>query len=415
MRCFSAPDRKDAAAVASMMRRGVILLFTVVVVGLALASLQVGHAASNGFPIVSGRLVGANGLPIVGHIWLYVSMPVARPGQTVQPPFLGDAPTDSKGSFSIASNKPQFVPFGLSADQNRAALAAIRANGDWGNIDLIASDGKLVLYRSLARRVIAGARTGFASATGTLDIGDVTIAPVSAGVVKASPRTTGSAARINPGPTCVETVAAVGATVKAATVIGELYAAGDSTESFIYGQQASSDIDVGFSGGLGSGSLSGDVHVGNSLGSSEQWTSATDNRRQLLANFDYQRFQHRTIGACGASTFTTVSAVRWDVGQADGNPAHDPSHGCTAGAYATPARRDSFPRGRAHGFTRTANRAVRYGAAVSVFGFTLGASSGYSTSVTLQWAAGTKHATYYACGSDNDPIRAHRVFTGFSG
>jgi hypothetical protein len=223
----------------------------------------------------------------------------------------------------------------------------------------------------------------------------------------------GAAASSLPIPVCVETVRTLSER-KAPTVVGEIQAAGDSQETFTYGRQASSDIEVGLRASDGQVSVAGETHIGNSEGAAERWGSDTDNNKKLLAYFTYREEEHQTFGACPSSTFKTVSAIAWDFGEAVRSGVSDPSIGCTKPPWST-RWRDPYPPGREHGFTRTEGRAVSYTGAADVFGFSLGATSGYSSSVTITWNAGTRHRQYYVCGDGADPSVAPRIFTGFSG
>jgi hypothetical protein len=355
-----------------------------------------------GYPVVSGVLVDRAGNAIRGHVWVFFSIPGLTASQGATPtPLLGRTMTDAAGRFVISTAKLSFVPFASSSALARQVTRGIRRNGGWANLDVVVSDGKTVRYRSISRRIVADA--AFLSRRGGSGLGIVTLAGGLPGAMRARP--TGVAP-------CIDTVTAIGEPTKRPTVIGELHAAGDSSEKLTYGQTADSEIDVGFSsaGRLG---LAGSVHVANSQSVIQTWSSGKGNGRHALANFEYQRYRHQLTGACGRASFSVVKATTWDLGVSFGAIANDPSDQCRRPPYAT-RWRDSFPPDPVDGFTRSAYGAIKYSAAVTLFGFHLGASSGYSKSVTLSWSPGTMHQQYYACGDNADPARAGRVFTGFS-
>lgn len=364
-------------------------------------------------PVLTGALADASGAPTSGRIWVFAVVPDLRSGDgAVRAPLLAEAKANKGGRFAATSPAPALAlsrsaPKGLVA----RVLGGIERNGGWANLDVVASDGKVTRLVAASRLPDIGPRgiSRFVSGTGTLNVGTISLSRTAPGAVSTTSSIKGS------GPTCYESVEAVGPAFSKETVVGELHAAGDASETFGFDGKADSEIDIGVSADSGETWSAGDgsFHIANSVGSGSEWPSQFMNNKRLVTQFQYQRYTHRFFGpgCAGRRTLETVQATSWLGGAYTGSAAPDPSRGCTR----TPFSHWTLVYGRGARWHRDHVRAERYGAAATLFGvLRLGATTGYSRTVTLRFTAGTKHKRYLLCGDDGYPRVATRVFSGFS-
>jgi hypothetical protein len=143
------------------------------------------------------------------------------------------------------------------------------------------------------------------------------------------------------------------------------------------------------------------VHVANSTGATATWSRRAGFHHELLTSF---HFVKRTDDSCVGVRYT-VKATRWNGGAEDGPVASDPSDGCRKAPYSS--HKQAYDHGTS--FDRDSNQAVEYGAAVSVLGVKLSATSGYSKFVRVEWRF---QAPGWLCGDTGPPTTAHRLFAG---
>ena len=378
---------------ASLRLRGVVVLAIPVLLAVFGADVPPGSGGSAaraqgpGGIVVSGRLVDRAGHGLKGWVWL--NLPLAASPSSARSAALARGRTDANGRFSLV------------AKDDRLARTLAARNGGWVNLDLIAGTGGYYIYRSIPRVFVAraGRWTGAANTPASLVVAGA--APGVAKSKKQFPLQVTASGAPTP-PVCPESSKVIGEGDRE-TVVGELHTAKNQTATFTYGTSADSDVAVGFTApGEGKWSLGGDAHVGNSLGSSVTWTAGADFHHRLLTNFHYVK--RRTVNSC-TGTRDTVEVTTWNGGETVGATASDPSRKCRDPRYTKRTSRYS-----AGGiFERHAQRAVRYGIAVKVFGVQLSATSGYSKSVEATWKFSGDGVL---CGSTDFPLRAKRIFAG---
>jgi hypothetical protein len=187
------------------------------------------------------------------------------------------------------------------------------------------------------------------------------------------------------------------------TVIGELRAPDDTVEAFFaYGKRADSEIGVAARGSQGPWGLTGSFHIANTgEGRVTKWA---DSGQHLLvtSRFNYDRYEYD----CAGRRREKVVPRDW-MGDIQGQPTA--IRGC-AGA---PEGRLGRYSGKSR-FDRIREKAVRWEGAVSVFGATLTAQSGYSQWVQGQWTFGSADM-HVLCGDDGPPKTARHIFAGTSG
>jgi hypothetical protein len=190
--------------------------------------------------------------------------------------------------------------------------------------------------------------------------------------------------------------------------IGELHRDKDVTLArFTYGQTADSNVDVMVTANSESTwTVSGSYHVGNSLTSEVSATAASNNYHWALrSQFVFQKvrlYRDCLGGPYHAWTGTEQMGVSsWAGGgmtlsntlaQAARNPAYSQTYG---------------PGG---GFSRTTSSLAKWRAAIGLSGATIGAQSGASTNVRIEYQFGSGRPTHYLYGDDAVPAYSKRVF-----
>jgi hypothetical protein len=351
----------------------------------------VGLPVTGGSPDIAGAVVDAAGRSLSGaQVELYVEPRTSEPGTSALP-LVATASTDATGRFSLV------------APSTREVLARLQDDGIANFVLVVRRDG-LVLQRNLSRR--PSSLIDDASSVDALPASDrkrrvvgaervlrLVLAPGRAGVSPASGRTP-----LAPAPQCLYSVVSTG---RAWTTVGEIHVGGDATGRFTYGRTADSNIDVGFSAtGAGGWSISGTVHVGNSLSATVWAERGPGWGTKFKTQFEYEKRKYG--GACQGHK---IVGTRW-VGGTDTN---EPVYGT---GVCDQYPQYSVPYGKNSGFHRDANRAHRWGTALTVFGVTLGARSGYSTSVAYRYSTGSQLGQHWVCGNNDSPLYAARIFAG---
>ena len=209
--------------------------------------------------VIAGVVVDDAGEGVAGaQVELYVEPRTSEPGTSVLP-LVASASTDATGRFSFV------------APGTRDVLTRLQDDGVANFLLVVRQDG-LILQRNVSRRpsgaIDAAAAVGsgevLSSARSSRSVGRRTsglrlvLAPGLAGVSRLPARLPQASA-----PQCLYSVVSTG---RAWTTVGEIHVGGDATGRFTYGRTADSNIDVGFSAtGAGGWSVSGTVHVGNTL------------------------------------------------------------------------------------------------------------------------------------------------------
>lgn len=172
------------------------------------------------------------------------------------------------------------------------------------------------------------------------------------------------------------------------TSILEFHNQQDADGAWSYGSTADSDIDVGvLHVGQGSWTISGTSHVGTSSGATIGGSTSGNYDRQPITFF------HFVQGANSCTGIQQVFANQWLGGLAD--KADHTSVGCVA----LPQRNYRLRHDINTFFTRNISRSSTLSGAVQLGFVTLGATSGYSTNVTMSWRWVRNFG--YLCGNDN--------------
>jgi hypothetical protein len=200
--------------------------------------------------------------------------------------------------------------------------------------------------------------------------------------------------------------------------VTELHAYVDQQVRGTYSQQANSDFNAGFAPNGGGFSVNGTYHIGNSSGGgfSSPWLSpaAGHNAYGMWLETQFQYERGNMVQACGGLTkivgqaifpqewqgggIMSVDVSEWDGFDGNGQGfAHQPqSHISPFDPGFTPYRVD--------------HRALDYGASIGAFGIGLGGSTGFSSTVRMDWVMGRAFPKYYLFGHDGDQLTAHVVY-----
>jgi hypothetical protein len=186
------------------------------------------------------------------------------------------------------------------------------------------------------------------------------------------------------------------------TVIGELRTPPDTVKAtFLYGKRADSEISVAARAAKGPWEVSGSHHIGNAQRGA-MWQNAAGGQHVVVrTRFIYDKYEYH----CAIGRREKVVPREW---MGDGMSESVPERGCM---HADEKRLGRY--GRDGGFIRDKERAVTWNGAVSVFGASMSARSGYSESVTASWEFGGQ-SLHLLCGDDGPPWRSRHVFAGFS-
>jgi hypothetical protein len=204
-----------------------------------------------------------------------------------------------------------------------------------------------------------------------------------------------------------------GSLTSANTLLTEVHAYGNGeTVSVTYGRSADTTVETTTSTNPSSGwSASGSIHVGNARGASAGASFSANYGRIERITVQYQRYkiaacQHTTYENDGDTWTGSMDNAGGDVSSADGH--------CLNSAYNN--KRGHWLGGKVGGkvswFSTGTESDKTFSAAVSVFGATLWAKSGYSANVRLTWNFPTANLYYYLCGNNAPPATAQTVYAG---
>jgi hypothetical protein len=299
--------------------------------------------------------------------------------------------TDAAGALT--------VPITLDRQQRAAA----GRNGDWANISVIAFDaeGHYVAQATTSRYV--GTRADKRAQARSM---------LHADLVRLKGRG-GTAARA--GDASATEVDLVSCTYyweedgyrSRYAQIGELHVDFDVTDArFTYGRSADTTFDVVSKAGDGNWAVSGSVHIENTLDSSVFANAGGQTNYHWALRSQFLFVTYKLFKDCLGGPYHAwvgpqeVHALEWTGG------------GMTlSNTLAQPARiaANSATYGPNTGWSRTSGTLVKWSASVSVFGATIGAQSGASTNVKIDYAFGNR-LTHYLYGDTALPTTSKRVF-----
>lgn len=346
--------------------------------------------------IFQGRAVDSTGTGIAAVVSLYLE---DDSDSSTSLPLLQQVISANDGWFSLKTG-------------NTSQLGSLEhANDGWLNLVAVVTGGSYARDVHLARswdgvnsRWSSPDASPAAPVTITLGsgIGGVTTFAVS--------RTISSSSLFAPCPVSKEVVA----TTTGKTLLAEIHAGNDFWVSFQYGSTTDSDIDTAVSVDGASWSIDVGYHVGKSGGYNGSTPEFGPNKAEYMyTDFKYQK---RKI----TSTCLGRTKVSYDIRPTQGL-------GSLYWAPAALAGLDNYCQAAisAGNYTRLGPgvkwdkwqaKNFKYSAAVTVFGVTLGARSGWSTKIEAHYRAGTLTTTYngyhWLCGTANPPPKAQLVWSG---
>lgn len=284
-----------------------------------------------------------------------------------------------------------------------ADRAAIASNGGWANFQAttFGEDGRPTAFTSFPEYIGSDA-TGQAeariAATPTIVLGSARpVVRLGAGQPKAAPAYTG----------CNNYRWTLYATSTVSTIIGQLHSSADTNQAkFTFGRTADSSIDVGYGTNGANWTISGTVHVGNSLGTAVGVTPGSYYYRYLLTQMQYGHY--RLLADCleGYNLYLGYDiseALAWEGGIQQSSYTISYYDNQAHGNY------DWNDFGPTAFFSRNQNSLMRISFAVTAFGASLGTQSGSSTYVTYYYKFGTA-AHHYLYGLTAYPPTAGAIY-----
>jgi hypothetical protein len=138
------------------------------------------------------------------------------------------------------------------------------------------------------------------------------------------------------------------------------------------------------------------------------WNEGQMFGKKLTSEFHYVKYKVTGSGATYCQyVYWTVRGERWNGGALIGADVSGQDGLCNS-TYVS----NSVLYTKNTSFLRSSSAALKFGGAVSFFGFTAGAQSGFSAYVRTQLRFGSKANYYWICGNDGKPTVSHRVFAG---
>jgi hypothetical protein len=283
--------------------------------------------------------------------------------------------------IASVTNSKGTATFQLPMTARLAAAAA--ANDGVLNIDVTATTGHGTGSVGLTRAVTTSAlRSSGLRLLPAAEAAATATPQVAARYATAKPArlelvsTTGAGASLVPfADHCTRILSSTASSVS--TVVSTLHTDSRVTGSFQYGESADSDIDIGGSSNGSTGwSIFGSFHVGNTKGQSASATISGITARKIAAGFNYEKWLYDPV--CGGARYRS-NATAWTGGVALGAS-------LTVGNFCTGPPSTFSGGGTYHKYQGT-NQKISVGA--TVFGGTLGGTSGWSTSSDLHYSFGS--------------------------
>ncbi len=350
---------------------------------------------SYGPVIDSGVVTDASGSPIAGAtVSLY-----ANPGtSSVLRRFaIATTTTASDGSYQIV-------------EQNQDLIAQLASSSGWVNLTRDVVGNGYWLESAISRNYDASDGT-WLDATGTSQPGSWLDynGPVTATTTVLDPAQP-HVIHANGGPCGVILKSKYGSPTMGETVLAQVHAAGNGESvQFTYGSTADTTAGVSYSpNGTNNWTISAtdSVHVSNSA-TAQAPTYGPSYSKYERGQFNYQRY--KKTGRCINTTYD-VELDKWTGGIDAGSSISGTDGHCLDAAYS--AKHAYWNGGPKSSFTHNSSKNATFSGAVSVFGASLWAQSGYSTNVQLQWTFPTSGVKYWLCGTNDTPSYAAIVYAG---
>lgn len=348
-------------------------------------------AAQSAVPpvVLSGSTVDGAGNPVVGaDVYLYVLNDNGSAGENA----IATTQSDSHGNWS------------LTAPDTQGAQAAAAQNGGYVNFEVDVM-GNGVQYASFFSKEWVNGAWVDGNATPVSGL-KARLALGTAGVARLPARRSRLVTAVDPPPQCSKTYTPITAEQTDLTTMGELHSAAGEAEDFTYGKTADSDIGVGFSSGGSGWSINGTVHVGNSLSTSVTAHIGADEGHREDTQMGFKKYDVTWTPSWCAAESTQIRSTGWNGGRYTGTDNHSLDHQC--GTY--PAANVQNYQG-VGSWMRDSGSMVTFSGAVSAFGVSLTAQSGWSSHVQSNFIQ-TAGGNHYYCGSNGSTLDANRVFAG---
>jgi hypothetical protein len=387
---FEAP-RGEIRRVRRAGRKGLLIASCAALV----AGLSISNAAAVGAPdaVMRVRVTDSAGAPLGGAAVLTSVLWTSKADYERHGKARGRLlRTDAFGELA--------VPITLDRQQR----AAVRRNGDWVNISVVALDaaGQPIAQATTSRYL--GSRA---------EVREQARAMVQSGVVHLVDRSPVRAALSASAPAIDEALVSctyywdADGYMNRYAQVGELHVDHDvTTARFTYGRTADSTFEVVAKGGTGDWSVIGSVHVANTL-ATDVWANGggkTNFHWALRTQFRYVNM--KLFKDCVGGPYRAwvgsqeVHALEWT------------GNGMTLSSpIVQPARRsaNTATYGPNTGWSRTSGTFVKWSAGAGAFGASMGIQSGASQYVKVEYHFGSRN-THYLYGDTGLPTVSKRVF-----
>jgi hypothetical protein len=358
------------------------------------AGLSIPTAAGASAPdaVVRVRVTDAAGAPIAGSSVLATVLWASKADYERYGRARGRMlRTDARGDVA--------VPFYLDRQQR----AAVARNGDWLNASVVAFDGAgRPVAQATTSRYLGSRPEALEQARAMLHAGVVRLVDRSGGTTG----TTGAASVETDLVPCTYYWDADGYVNRYAQV-GELHVDYDvTTARFTYGETADTTFDVVAKAGLSDWSIIGSVHVGNTLSTEVFANGGGQTNFHWALRTQFRFVNMKLFKDCLGGPYRAwvgsqeVHALEWTGG------------GMTLANQLTQPPRlsaNTATYGPNTGWTRSSGAFVKWAATVGAFGARLGAQSGASSNVRLEYMFGGRR-THYLFGDTSLPTTSKRVF-----
>jgi hypothetical protein len=337
--------------------------------------------------------------------------------------YLFDVTTDSRSRTPVAHAKASSDgSFRLGLEPTKAIASAAPSNGGWNNFMAYARKGDWFDLHYFSRRWdgtawVAGAAEATAGTSVTIRTMHVALARKPApGTLDADLAQDAAASAAGPGFAC-EVVATHH---NVPTTVARIETARNSRVTFTYGQQADSDVDVAVQvvgQEAGGWSIQGSRHVGNSSGFSVPYALDPGVYRpaaayiQIGINYEDKKC---LLGDPPYVEYVERSAKEWTGGLW---PVSTSWYSCSSPVNVPTCSNYGVCYGRgSSGIRKWQGTNRRYSAAAAVAGVTLGATSGWSTDISMTYDFGVRpdpeNPQVYWClyGSNTWPAQAADVY-----
>ncbi len=317
--------------------------------------------------------------------------------------------------------RPKDIPLGIPAVTTadgratwtlrltHAERAAVRANGDWLNLQAAAlsPEGAPISFTAFSMYIGAErSQAAEAHARGATRLVVPDLAPISTSSEGGATAIGNAAIRPLAGSSCSNWHWKLVSTSRKWTEVGQLHTSADTIKAqFTYGRTADSNISVGYKYGAGPWNIGGSVHIGNTRSSASTKTAGSYYYRYELSQFLYGLW--RLYADCYEGEVYQnqdhTEAITWIGGGQDGTS--------SISYWDNRDHSDYFyyDFGPGWDYARSTSDLSGISGAVSVFGASLSAQSGASSFVKYAYQFGSR-AHHYLYGLTTYPDYAGVIY-----